>query len=401
MLVFLCAFSNPWFRTLAYELFVHTHILAAIAYLGTMIWHCGQQKDSWHYLWASVGIWVVQLAARAWDKTAMFEIRHKRRNGIAHISVLDDDSGQAAMMRITVQLPLHWTPGQHAFLRFPRLAILDNHPFTIASIPKHSAGQNHEDDKSNELVFLIRPYYGITKRLLSQTVAKQRVDEEAAPDSKQSGSPDSRIKVRANDSHNVRIDGPYGGLSQHHGMHKLYDHVILVAGGGGISAMLPWLIDLSSRIGDVKESRRVQRVNLIWCIRHVSAKAWVQEEVEECLSIAGKSVQIDIYVTGDDGEERAHSGAEKPSAASQDISEKASPSSSLASQSKPRMQLHNGRPYMPNLLDEMVALRKTLVMGCGPESLKIDLSNAVAKLQSRVMENTAEELSLHTETFGW
>lgn len=398
MLVFLGAFSNPWFRSLAYELFVHTHILAALAYLGTMFWHAAQQKDSRHYLWATVGIWIVQLAARAWDKTAIFELRQKHRNGNAHVTVLDDDSGQAAMMRVTVRLPFQWTPGQHAFLRFPRLGILDNHPFTIASVPKTGTGDN-------EILFLIRPYRGLTKRLLSRATQRSRLDPEANPDPEHRGSSDDNIKVKANNDYDVRIDGPYGGFSEHFGLHKLYDQVVLVAGGGGISAMLPWLISLSTRIGNAKEPRRVQRVNLIWCIRHINAKAWVEQELRDCLDKARKCVRIDVYVTGEEVAEAQKLSSTLQAKSIQELPEKspgfASGSSETSDGSTPGMPVHSGRPYMPSLLDGLVMLRKTAIMCCGPESLKNDVSNAAATLQRRVRENRAEEVYLHTETFGW
>ena len=38
---------------------------------------------------------------------------------------------------------------------------------------------------------------------------------------------------------------------------------------------------------------------------------------------------------------------------------------------------------------------------CGPESLKIDASNACASAQRKVLKGEVEEVALHTETFGW
>ena len=176
VLVFLCLFSAPWFRQMCYELFVHSHIVAAIAFLGTMFWHCDNTGDSWYYLWATVAIWVFQLAARALDKTSMFEVQQKRRTGTAHVQVLDDDAGRAAMLRISVQTSLKWSPGQHVFLRFPKLAILDNHPFTIASVMHKPSEKENSESRKNELLFLVRPYTGVTKRLLQHAQAETNQD---------------------------------------------------------------------------------------------------------------------------------------------------------------------------------------------------------------------------------
>ena len=404
VLVFLCLFSAPWFRQKCYELFVHTHIAAAIAYLGTMFWHCDNTGDSWYYLWATVAIWFIQLGARAWDKTSIFEVRQKVRTGTAHVQVLDDEAGQAAMLRITVHTALRWTPGQHVLLRFPKLAILDNHPFTIASVTGKSKDVEDTDVQTNELLFLVRPYSGVTKRLLQHATAHASSNSIVEPANASS----SPLKVKAKESHHVSIDGPYGGLEQHRAMHRLYDHVILVAGGGGVSAMLPWLTSLSRHIADLDEPCRVQRVDLIWCIRHASARAWVEDEIRECLRLAGRSVHIGIHVTdgkpadvssSESASDDEHSKEIEASIVSKDMeNEKIQ---RVRSYQDHAVSLHAGRPYLPSLLPSLLSYRRTTILGCGPESLKIDLSNAAAKLQSRVLSGDADEIVLHTETFGW
>lgn len=46
ILFFLVTFSIPYIRARFYELFVHSHILGAIVYLGLMFWHAGNIGDS-------------------------------------------------------------------------------------------------------------------------------------------------------------------------------------------------------------------------------------------------------------------------------------------------------------------------------------------------------------------
>ena len=404
VLVFLCLFSAPWFRQVCYELFVHSHIAAAIAFLGAMFWHCDNTGDSWYYLWATVAIWIIQLAARAWDKTSMFEVQQKQRTGTAHVQVLDDEAGQAAMLRISVHTSLKWSLGQHVFLRFPKLAVLDNHPFTIASVMRKLSEKIGREGQTNELLFLVRPYSGFTKRLLQHAQAHE------SPDSTVQDMPSttSPLKIRAVESHHVSIDGPYGGLEQHRAMHRLYDHVILVAGGGGVSAMLPWLISLSRQIADLDEPCRVQRVDLIWCIRHASARAWIEQELRECLQLAGNSVHVDVYVTdgkpGDVFSSESASDDESPKEVevNMECKEKETETARRVRSDHDRTAgVHAGRPYLPSLLPSIVSHRRTIVLGCGPESLKVDLSNTAAKLQSKVLQHEADEVVLHTETFGW
>lgn len=51
------------------------------------------------------------------------------------------------------------------------------------------------------------------------------------------------------------------------------------------------------------------------------------------------------------------------------------------------VRMRAGRPCLPSLLTTVVSHRKTIILGCGPESLKVDLSNAAAKLQSHIISN--------------
>jgi predicted ferric reductase len=320
------------------------------------------------------------------------------------VQVLDDDAGQAAMLRISVQTSLKWSPGQHVFLRFPKLAILDNHPFTIASVMRKPSEKEDSESSQNELLFLVRPYTGVTKRLLQHANAQERPDS-IVQDMSSTTSP---LRIKAVESHHVSIDGPYGGLEQHRAMHRLYDHVILVAGGSGISAMLPWLNSLSQRIADLDEPCRAQRVDLIWCVRHASARAWIEQELRECLRLAGHRVHVDVYVTdgkpGDISSSESASDDESPNELEVDMESKEKEAETIRrvrSDHDRAASVHAGRPYLPSLLPSLVSHRRTIILGCGPESLKVDLSNAAAKLQSNVLQNEADEVVLHTETFGW
>jgi hypothetical protein len=61
----------------------------------------------------------------------------------------------------------------------------------------------------------------------------------------------------------------------------------------------------------------------------------------------------------------------------------------------------SGRPHLSELIPSAVGEGRTVIIGCGPEGLKIDLSNAAARLQSRIFRGEAQEISLHTESFDW
>ena len=56
MAIILEVFSLSWIHRIAYELFVHTHCLTSIALLDPIVWHAGNQVNSWHYRWETVAV---------------------------------------------------------------------------------------------------------------------------------------------------------------------------------------------------------------------------------------------------------------------------------------------------------------------------------------------------------
>jgi len=60
-----------------------------------------------------------------------------------------------------------------------------------------------------------------------------------------------------------------------------------------------------------------------------------------------------------------------------------------------------GRPVMGRVVQEYVTEGKTMLFGCGPESLRNDLANACAAVQGRTMKGEVQEVAMHLEAFGW
>ena len=62
---------------------------------------------------------------------------------------------------------------------------------------------------------------------------------------------------------------------------------------------------------------------------------------------------------------------------------------------------HTGRPVMAAVLRELVRQgESTMVVGCGPDTFRVDLANAVAAEQSRVLRGEVVEFAMHLEKFG-
>ena len=292
------------------------------------------------------------------------------------------------MIRIEFLAPqgFSWTPGQHCFLRFPAISLLDNHPFTIMSPPAPELGRKAED--SATLTFLARQHAGFTRALAVHCAS--------SPDSLLSG----------------WIDGPYGGVGRF--IERLYDTMILVAGGAGITACLPWLLHVveksRSRAPDCQ--LRVRSVVLVWIIKEATHLAWVEKSLAALSGLAdcSVSVQVKIFVTGDKEVNLQHAlsaAAEKDlEAGAETISATvATPQVVLPHPSPSAMavldNISHGRPALSPLLKQHLSPCRTFILGCGPQSLRDDLANACAGAQALVLRGEVKEVAMHLEAFGW
>ena len=273
-------------------------------------------------------------------------------------------------LKVLVPLSITWRPGQHVFLRIPALSLLDNHPFTIASAPSLpcTRGEEQSGDSAHTLTFLIRPHDGFTSKLLSY------------------------INSNADASLSVHLDGPYGGFPRR--LENAYDSIILVAGGGGITASPSWLAYLAPRLaaGGVTTAN----VRLIWVVRKRVHLEWAKEEIDHVSATVPKGTFVTEYHVTNDAEV-AQISSENDASASQAITR-----STSVSESKSSQEIQRGRPNLADCIARaLVPGSRMCVLGCGPESMKIDLSNAVVRAQRRVLRGELKEIKLETETFGW
>lgn len=270
------------------------------------------------------------------------------------------------MISLSILTDLKWEAGQHVYLRIPEVGRLDNHPFTIANACD-----------GGEMKLLIRPREGFTRRLAHAVKHDQR-------------------EMRA------WIEGPYGG----HGLDVGgYEHVLLVAGGGGASAVLPVLQCIVGLMR--KETGSVKSVRMIWSIRQRVSVGWIAEALRE-MDIEGMEarLRVDVHVTG--GQVSTQSGEEKGSSEVE-----------VGDDVPSFVEHHEGRiVWSEGLFDGLPSgsravvigqstflvfthTRLTITTGCGPPGFKVDLSNSCARAQRKVLQGQLAEIHLRTETFDW
>ncbi|KAL6722370.1 hypothetical protein ACLMJK_001477 [Lecanora helva] len=370
-------FSIPWVRHRFYETFYWLHWCLGASYLGLCFWHFAQEGDSWTYLWAALGLWLISILGRSFYKNSAFKLDKEWSSYPSHLSIMPGD-----VTRIDAYLPIgvKWEPGQHFYLRFPTLFPFDNHPFTVANIPDPS---HKNESLVQKATFFARPHSGFTKKIAAY--ASANVDNNEA----------------------VWLEGPYGGISRD--IARRCNTLILIAGGSGITACLSWLLHCAEVMA-VGEGP-LQCVKLVWIVRAKEHTEWISEELENAKNLlrGDNKLQLIFYITRS-GFELKESGSLKQanSLEQKDLHvddknmmlEKSSSSPHSFSPSSLGV-CHAGRPSVATVMPGLLGSGRNMIIGCGPESLKIDVANTCAVMQKRVLNGDCTEVALHSESFGW
>ncbi|PYH96649.1 FRE family ferric-chelate reductase [Aspergillus ellipticus CBS 707.79] len=289
LMVLLLPFAVQWFRHHLYETFLFIHILFSIGLLVGCFYHTiiFQGHDYWNYLWPAVAIWIVDRLLRL-ARLVYCNIRVRVSSGdriqCTSSSATYDAAADVIRLEVTPGSSLLTpTPGDYYYLYQPfRLTGWESHPFTLgawyyqtnfrASTRKPPPSKNdptldvsqvpllsdsssgslgtpdemqlkHSEDRELRLVFWIRPYDGWTRSLRQQCIAS------------------SDLTVNTT----ILLEGPYGS----HFPLWNYESVLMIAGGTGIAAVVPYVQDHLLRASSDSEETTTQTrdIRLVWVTR--------------------------------------------------------------------------------------------------------------------------------------
>ena len=273
MLVGLTLFSIPFIRHRFYETFYFLHITLYIIYLGLCFWHFGQEGDSWTYLWATLAIWLATLLARLIWFNRVFNV--KGRWMVGSPMQVQDLAGRMTRLDLIAPAGVKWRPGQHFFLRVPGLAVLGNHPFTAANAFREYRDSDSEKGVAQTITFFIRSYAGFTERLAQDA------------------------RCGSNGLSSAWLEGPYGGIPYR--VENEFTQIVLVAGGSGLTACLPWIEYLAMKKA-TGSTMRTKSVGFVWAVRHAKHLTWASTSLRKTVSALGDEsefLKTLFYVTDD------------------------------------------------------------------------------------------------------
>lgn len=351
-------------RRRAYEIFLISHIALSVIFTIAAWNHLKHFAIYKTYLLASIAIWsfdrLVRLARIAWSLSC----RGSNKVG-AYLKAEDI---------IEIRIPgnkISYYPGCYAFVYFLMgMSSWQSHPFTVLN----------SQTQDGTLILLVKVHRGIT-----QKVKRCLVDAS---------------QKRCGLSIPVLIEGGYG----HCAPLDKYRRTVLIAGGIGITAILPYSHMLRSK------HNLERKVTLIWIVKNKACLSWVSLD-----HIDNTNVTIQIYVTRSElCEQSLTDSAETSSCESHDRAEIASESKIEPLHSQDRLGGSSSQNssqcdysctyyYRPDISDILhTHIREAdrnqselAIVTCGPKMLNSNVRKAIAKSSSMF------QVDYYEESLGW
>lgn len=239
---------------------------------------------------------------------------------------------------------------------------LTAHPFAICSL---SAAKDREE--RSEIVLIIRPHRGFTRRLAS--LARERPGKAVS----------------------VLLDGPYGGLT----VKSLADFntALIIASGTGAGFTLPIIEDILSR-KDFEEGgvNHITRIGVVIVTRSLETRDWYSMEMQRLLYryASAEFLKVEVFIT------KALRGVGSNKLGPFEDFSLQTPNSSLVS----ALTVSHGRPDLQQMIKDASITPYTPVgiVACGPSELLYDVRKAAATTQLEIMRGGGiGEVYLHTQ----
>jgi ferric-chelate reductase len=350
-------------RRTGYEFFRKAHYILAMVYIGACYAHWDKLSC---FLYSSLLIWFLDRALRL-IRTGLIHYQFLSNGSMGfqaiHAAIKHfPDAENGDVLRLDFEHSQDpWKIGQHFYLCFTNCSIWQSHPFTPLSLPILKDGKVTHS-------YILRAKQGETKKL-AELARKELVEATTVTTP-------------------IILSGPYGESIARNLTPEM--NLLCVAGGTGITYVLPVLLNLISQ-----RSLDVRKVQLIWAVRNQSDTRWVQEELQSIHKAHGThGIKVLIYVTREEGPPEATDSREDNNTGDKLEEVGSSPyltslesGELIQSRMGSSVTMYGQQPDLKRMLPLFVgetAQGPTRVIASGPGSMISDLRSAVAACNSGV-----------------
>ncbi|OTB05001.1 hypothetical protein M426DRAFT_73129 [Hypoxylon sp. CI-4A] len=259
-------------RTMAYEIFVAQHILAAIIFLWVVYVHV--PASARYNVWFAIASLCFDRAFRLGLLICQNVKLRPNRSGceggqwIGHQTQLSA-VGESMTVLTIKDVHFKWQTGQHLYLWLPRVGPFEAHPYTIAS-----AHQMPNTCVCNSIQLVIRAHSGFSKRLNKYARRMEASGKKKAL--------------------TALVIGPYG----HQPRWEIFETLVLISASTGASYTLPVLENVLHSTA----TSCIKRVDFLLVARQGEEVSFYHERLREATErakTAGIELTVHIAVTGD------------------------------------------------------------------------------------------------------
>ncbi|KIW64205.1 hypothetical protein PV04_09158 [Phialophora macrospora] len=362
--------SSKVFRSLAYEFFLHSHVLLVAMTFGGLWIHLADLPQQM-FLLAAIIIWV---GSRLWRLCTLL-YRSCGRGG--SYAVIEPLQRGAVRVSLTCARPWKVRPGQTLYLSIPSIGWLTLHPFSVAwaesgvvdtglgSSPSMTSKSSEYSDKTG-LVTSVHAVVGEGGRPERSRTIELII--------KQKSGFTSTLSTRAQQGGGrlvlpAYVEGPYG----HETSLASFGTLVLFATGVGITHHMLYVRSLLQ--GHADGTVATQHITLVWVVPNHECLDWVREWMQAILAMENRRCVLTVllHVT------------------------RASLTQALKSSSS-KVRIVRGRPNVMNIVQQAADTRVGClgISVCGSGGLADEVRAA-----TRVVIGQGVNASLMEEGFGW
>ncbi|ORZ18017.1 ferric reductase like transmembrane component-domain-containing protein [Absidia repens] len=299
---FTLLFALPNLRRKCYDLFLYTHIVFVVLFTVACWYHVALLEDEQNmpFLYASIAVWsfdrVARFARVVYYNIMLLTGRRSLRSVKADIIPGTDcirfrvDANKYGLS--------HRIPGAFVYIYVPKAYFWQSHPFTIASwnqpsldkrtpVPIDTVNATDPSETSNKKPTLSSPDSAIkisdtdsasSSTTTTTTTAGNTFDLLIRPQKGMTKKLYEAVEKLGPDGGDmyVLVEGPYG----HSHPVLQYDTAILVGGGVGCTATVPYLQEAVYNAS----KNATRHLVFVWVVQHDDQLNWAQQDIEDCLS---------------------------------------------------------------------------------------------------------------------